>query len=584
MIFDDYMYPNEILGQERRYDLRAVQCGDGIALTWRDVTDRHRAVELLAESERRYRLLADNGTDVIWEVAPDGRVVWASNSTESVLGLVPSDVVGTAAIDHIHPDQRQEAIDARRLVLDGSEIRSRYRVRTSDGDYRWMAFTVRGIDTPAGMGRVCALRDIDAEVAVRDRLAQIVGRDPLTGLRTRESVEEAITAAVVGAGRDRVAVVCVGLDSLSQVNNAYTHATGDVVLATTAARVVTEVGDAELVGRGAGVDFLVLVPDAAGVSDVAALAERIRVAVREPIHVGAHRIEPTASVGIATGDVAGDAGHLIRAATLAMRAAKEDGRDRVAFASPDLAAEAEKRVTLAADVADGLRAGELTGWFQPIVDLVSGDVSGYEALARWIRSDGSVVEPAGFLSVVERTARIVDLDEVVLHRSLETMRGLPAPIFLSVNVSSRSLASDAFAGMLLASLRDRSVDASRVHLEVTETTILDVTETVVARMREIASTGARWYVDDFGTGYSSISHLRDLPITGLKLDLSFTKGIATGDPQSIRLAQALAGLAQGLGLDTVAEGVETAEQAAILSSQGWRHGQGWLYGKAAPLD
>ncbi len=154
---------------------------------------------------------------------------------------------------------------------------------------------------------------------------------------------------------------------------------------------------------------------------------------------------------------------------------------------------------------------------------------------------------------------------------------------MSVNVSARSLSSDAYADQLVSILRDSGVEPARLHLEITETALLDVSRAVVGRMQRIADAGGHWYVDDFGTGYSSISHLRDLPVRGLKLDLSFTRGVGQGDLRSIRLAHALAGLAQGLGLDSVAEGVETRSRRQSSARRAGRHGQGWLYGKAAAL-
>jgi EAL domain-containing protein (putative c-di-GMP-specific phosphodiesterase class I) len=154
---------------------------------------------------------------------------------------------------------------------------------------------------------------------------------------------------------------------------------------------------------------------------------------------------------------------------------------------------------------------------------------------------------------------------------------------LAVNVSTVTLTRPGYAALIEQVVRESDVRASRLHLEVTETALLGDNATIVSAMQSIANLGPRWYVDDFGTGYSSISHLRDLPVSGLKLDVSFSAGIRAGQQTSIRLAQALAGLAGGLGLDTVAEGVETTEEAALLRAQGWRHGQGWLYGRPAPL-
>ena len=218
----------------------------------------------------------------------------------------------------------------------------------------------------------------------------------------------------------------------------------------------------------------------------------------------------------------------------------------------------------------------------PIADLRSHDVAGYETLVRWRRTDGTVLEPAAFLPSVEASPLVCDLDIEMLRQSLRILEGLPAGQFLSVNVTGRTLAAPECPQRMHRMITDSGIDARRPHLEATETSLLAASTPVREAMTLLASTGARWYVDDFGTGYSSISHLRDLPISGLKLDASFTAGVARGDETSIRLAQALAGLSQGLGLETVAEGVEGVQEEAILAAQGWRYGQGWLFGKAAP--
>ena len=174
---------------------------------------------------------------------------------------------------------------------------------------------------------------------------------------------------------------------------------------------------------------------------------------------------------------------------------------------------------------------------------------------------------------------------MILRRSVDALRTLPGHLSIAVNVSAASLARVDYADHAIECLHRSGIDPTRLHLEVTETAVLHVTDRVRATMQRLADAGARWFMDDFGTGYSSISHLRDLPIAGMKLDRSFTSGIAAGDDISTsdRLAQALQGLAVGLGLDTVAEGVETREQAERLAAYGWVHGQGWLFGKAAPL-
>jgi EAL domain-containing protein (putative c-di-GMP-specific phosphodiesterase class I) len=291
------------------------------------------------------------------------------------------------------------------------------------------------------------------------------------------------------------------------------------------------------------------------------------------------------SVGIATSGTTGsrDAEHLISTAGTAMREAKQQGPDRTAFVDAALEGAAARRLAVEGLLRLAIPRGELRPWFQPVVAIGSGQVIGYEALVRWFRPDGTIVQPNDFLPVAERSALIVDLDRSILRQSVAALRTLPRGQHVAVNASAASLGDPTYPALVEELLAESGVAPGRLVLEITETALLQGLRDVRTTVERLAAVGIRWYVDDFGTGYSSIAHLRDLPVAGLKLDRSFTVGIGEGDATCIRLAQALAGLADGLGLDTVAEGIETEEEEAYLSAQGWRHGQGWLYGKAAPL-
>ncbi len=229
-------------------------------------------------------------------------------------------------------------------------------------------------------------------------------------------------------------------------------------------------------------------------------------------------------------------------------------------------------------IREALRAEQFLPWFQPVVSMQDGSIRAYEALARWER-DGRVVPPVEFIPVAESTDLIVALDRFILRRGLQWV---PGGVHLGVNVSAATLSSPDLADVVHAEVTTAGFDPQRLNLEVTETALLRPTRVVKDNMRQVAELGVRWWVYDFGTGYSSIAHLRDLPIHGLKLDRSFSAGLPD-DATCRRLALGLVGLARGLGLGTIAEGVETAEQAAVLAEQGWELGQGWLYGRPAPL-
>jgi EAL domain-containing protein (putative c-di-GMP-specific phosphodiesterase class I) len=230
-----------------------------------------------------------------------------------------------------------------------------------------------------------------------------------------------------------------------------------------------------------------------------------------------------------------------------------------------------------------LGGGEVWVHGMPVVSLWDGRVLGVEVLARWRTPDGRVLQPAQFLPRVDEARLWADLDHTVLKAALDAGRDLPVGVGIGVNLSAASLSCADLADWLLGALHEAGVDPDRLHLELTETSVLHVGARVTAAMQEVAEAGVRWWVDDFGTGYSSISHLRDLPITGMKLDRSFTAGITDRSTRNARLALGLAGLAAGLGLDTIAEGVETPQQAQLLAEQGWQMGQGHFFGAALEM-
>lgn len=556
-----------------------------------DITDqtrheivRERALDDLAESERRYRLLAENADDVVWQQDSAGIIEWVSESAQSVLGWTQEELRGTRTLELAHPDDRDRA-ELLTRTDQASGGSGEFRARTSAGTYRWVAVRTHPTPGARGWALVGSLRDIEAEVTMRRELERALDHDPLTGLASRAITASRLSTAILAlrSPRASVGVLCVGIDDLSSINAALTHSGGDILLSGVAARIVSVVGDGDKVGRGAGNEINVIVSDLEAAADAAVMADRIRAHVRSPITVGLEKITPTVSIGIATGGRGSGAERLLRDASVAMHQAKADGRDRAEFVDPHLADEARRRLDIEFEIRGALSAGEFMPWYQPIVDLKSAALCGYEALVRWIRPNGEPVEAWRFIPVAERGPLIADIDQLVTRRAVALLADMPAPMFMSVNVSARALSHPNYASVVLGFVSESGADPTRLHLEVTETTLLGLSEHVIANMAILGDAGVSWYVDDFGTGYSSISHLRDLPIAGLKLDRSFTSQLAGAEGTSLQLSTALANLADGLGLDSVAEGVETEDQREILRAQGWRLGQGWLFGKAAPL-
>jgi EAL domain-containing protein (putative c-di-GMP-specific phosphodiesterase class I) len=255
------------------------------------------------------------------------------------------------------------------------------------------------------------------------------------------------------------------------------------------------------------------------------------------------------------------------------------GPDSWEFMDADAGEQSRRSLLLRQELASALDGGAVQPWLMPVVDLASGQVSGYEVLARWVEPDGTVRLPAEFLAAAEDSHLILDLDRRMISESVRILAHLPEHQHLAVNVSGASLTVGSVESWVGEALAATGVSASRLHLEVTETALFGVTREVHEVMQRLRDRGIRWWADDFGTGFSSLTHLRDLPVHGLKLDRSFTAGLSEGTGRERRLAEGLVGLARGLGLATVAEGIETVEQSEILADQGWLLGQGWLFGR-----
>lgn len=554
-----------------------------IAVTFIDVTETRSVADALFRSEHTFRLAMDGAPQgmAVVGLALDFRQV--NPALCAMLGRDEAWLLSHTMRDVIPEDDVAADLAARAELLSGAALTRTYEIRLSraDGSVLWALHSTALLrdDLDRPLYFVAQIQDNTDAHLITEELTHRANHDPLTGLINRDGVLDHLTHLLthLGAAGGGPAVLFCDLDYFKSVNDEYGHAAGDEVLRMAAHRIASTLRLSDVAARLGGDEFVVVLDAIPAQAAAESVADKIRRAIAEPIPIGEGRsIHITASVGVVLATPDADAHRLLRNADAALYEAKDAGRDRVSTFHDT------PRSTAAVDLRAGIRAGQLLPWFQPIVRLPDGAVVGYEALARWIRPDGSIVGPSDFLPIAERNNLITELDRSILDQSLDALSHLPPPLFVAINVSGASLGADDFAARVIESLSRWGADPSRVHLEFTESALLGVTTSVRQTMTNLADIGVRWYVDDFGTGYSSVSHLRDLPITGLKLDQSFTAQLGSDDPACRHLSQALAGLADGLRLDTVAEGVETEVHSAVLAAHGWKHGQGWLYGHPAP--
>ncbi|SDS21618.1 putative bifunctional diguanylate cyclase/phosphodiesterase [Actinoplanes derwentensis] len=414
------------------------------------------------------------------------------------------------------------------------------------------------------------------------RLGDLAMHDALTGLANRRAFEQALTAAVASVSPT---VLLLDLNGFKTVNDRFGHAVGDELLVAVGQRIAAEAPAGSLAARMGGDEFAVLLPSDTETANPEDLAVRLRSAIHRPIRAGGQDLLVGASIGIAepVGAAAGDPVEILRRADVAMYAAKADGGRYRTYAD-DLDDAAGEEARLGADLRTALDRGQFHLVYQPIVELPDGRVNAVESLIRWTHPERGNVAPNDFIPVAERNGLIVELGEWILRTAClqyaDWWHAGVAPERIGVNVSARQLAEPAFTDIVAAILAETGVHPTRLVIEVTETAVFGGGAAVRA-VRELSDLGISIALDDFGTGHSSLGLLQTLPVRILKVDKSFVENVTMAGRHAV-IATSLIQVANGLGLVAVAEGVETAEQAAELYRLGYRRAQGYHFGRPAP--
>ncbi len=412
--------------------------------------------------------------------------------------------------------------------------------------------------------------------------------DALTGLGNRalfaERLEHALATRPTGVDR-AAAILLLDLDDFKVVNDTFGHDAGDQVLTEVALRLEGVSRQAESVHRLGGDEFAFVLADAR-IDDVLRLADRVCVVLGVPYELGPRTLRPLASIGIAIALAGQDRTKLLAEADLAMQAAKAHGAGRPTVFDADLHEAALSRHQLERDLRSAVDSGQLRLLYQPLVDLVSNEMVGVEALLRWDHPTRGLVSPVEFIPLAEVNGAILDIGDWVLREACRQALAWDSdrpegPLRMSVNVSPRQLADEEFVTRARAIIATTGIDPSRVTMEVTESAFGSNAETMIRRLHELKSLGVTLAIDDFGTGYSSLSQLRRLPVDIIKIDKSFVDGIVREQPEW-ELTAAIIRLAAGLGKRTLAEGIETGGQLAHLRSLNVELGQGYLFARPLP--
>jgi diguanylate cyclase (GGDEF)-like protein/PAS domain S-box-containing protein len=556
------------------------------------VMDASAAARELARGEAYFRSIVQGSSDVTTIVDENLRVVWLSPSVRAQFGLDERVAVGRSVRDMAHPDDHAELERAIRETLDRTGTRPgmaslRARIPAPGGGWREVETSFANhLDTPEIQGIVLHTRDISERSALEHRLHEMAFTDALTSLPNRrlflDRIERARTQLTETG--ETYTVLAVDLDGFKAVNDLHGHGAGDALLAEVGARLRAEVRDADTVARLGGDEFAILVRDDADAGML--LAERLVQTVGAPYVLDRVTAHVSVSVGVAAADRGDDGVVVLRNADLALRHAKQTGKKHAEVYQPALHQGALERAALEHDLAGAIGRGEIRLAYQPIFDLARGVIVGAEALMRWRHPVRGEVSPAEFIPVAEESGQIVELGRWALGEGARQLARWDAAGYrlqLGVNVSTRQLRGSAERGWplrdeLAAACEAAGIPPHRLVVEITESAFLHSFDTALAELEALHALGTHIALDDFGTGYSSLSYLRRLPVDILKIDREFVSGMTTEDHVAA-LAELVVRLGERLGMEIVAEGIETAEEAAGVLGIGCVLGQGFHLGR-----
>ncbi|MFP5335571.1 MAG: EAL domain-containing protein [Actinomycetes bacterium] len=559
-----------------------------------DVTERERGARAVAASEEMFRAAFEGApigmAIVSLETDSLGRLLRVNGAVGEMLGTGSETIVGSSVDQWVHPGTADRARQDLSSLAAGAAVPARdMQLLRPDG--RVVEAWVRAAVLPAGgaPGR-CALvhvLDVTEQRRAEESLERLALTDTLTGLANRARLVEEMGLLLARPPQPhgcQVAVLLLDLDRFKLVNDGLGHPVGDDLLVAVAERLTTVSPPGSCVGRLGGDEFVVLLAGSAATRALD-VAQSVAAFLREPYDLpSGHRLVVSASVGVALADGRRTGTDLLREADLALYRAKDAGRDRVAVCDDDLRAGAVARVDVENVLRRALDSGGLRLDLQPVVDLASERAVGAEALVRLVTVEGATLPPATFVQVAEETGLVAQVDGWVVEQAVALLAEPGAALpRVAVNVSGRTLQEPGFADRVLAALDARGVDGARLDVEITESVLLEATVEARRALAALRLAGVRIGLDDFGTGYSALAYLQRLPLDFLKVDRSFVARLGGGDATAEATVRAIIDVAHAHRLVVIAEGVETAEQARTLRALGCDRGQGWLYGRPAPV-
>ena len=559
-----------------------------------DINDRKRAEAALRESEEQFKQLAGNIPQVFW--ITDTRLrktIYLSPAASGMTGRPMEELYANprALVRAVHPEDRRRVYLARKTAFrEGYD--ETFRVIRPDGTVRWI--NDRAFPVHDGSGRAYRIAGIAEDVTDRklaeERLLQLAHYDVLTSLPNRVLFHDRLHQALAQAKRNRWTggVLVIDVDRFKNVNDTLGHAVGDKLLQQISGRLMGAVRTGDTVGRLGGDEFAIILSNLASAQDANLVAQKIMVGFKEPIELDSAEIYVTASIGITLfPSDSMNPDELIRNADTAMYRAKEVGRNSYQFYTPEMNARALEALSMENSLRRALERNEFILYYQPKASIQNGKIVGVEALLRWQHPERGLVSPGQFMPVLEETGLIVEVGEWVLRAVCAQIRDWEragiAPPPVAVNLSGRQFNASDLGGAVRAILLESGVAPGLIELEITESSLMINTENAARTLEFLSDLGVGLSIDDFGTGYSSLSYLKRFPLDALKIDRSFVRDI-TSDSDDAAITRAVISMAHSLGLEVVAEGVETIEQLVLLAGDGCDQIQGYYFSRPLPAD
>ena len=570
------------VGFPMQLSLRVLAEGGPLLLSLQDLTRERHLERILMDAQAR----AGVGS---WHVDLHS---WRSQLTPEayrIYGIAEDETVDVARfLSCVHPDDIEHVRGVWNRALAGDAYALEHRVLV-EGQVRWVE--ARGQLETDGEGHavrmIGSVLDITRHKQAEESIRQLIHYDPLTRLPNRNMARLQLERLLAAARAAQVGVLMLDLDRFKEINDSDGHDAGDAALVQVAATLRPLLRGEATLARVGGDDFMAILPDT-GIEGAVAVAEHLLQALDQPLELGGRAFFPRASIGVAVSPEDGEEpAELIRHAEMAMYEAKSAGGHAYGMYRRQMSAAVQRRIRLATRLEAAVRSGQLALHYQPKVDLGTRGLVGVEALARWYDLELGWVSPSEFIPLAEERGLIGPLGDWALGRAAQDYRRWsrrgPLPWRMAVNVSARQLAQGGFAERAEAVVRQAGATPADIELELTETAMAGDPQLACAMADRLADAGFALTLDDFGTGYSSLSQLNRFRLEKLKIDLSFVQGVLER-PGYQAIVRAVVGMAKAMELVVVAEGIETAAQAACLRALGCDQGQGFLYGKPMPAD